>query len=229
VHDTEIQNALVCDLHTHSCYSQDCLTTPVAFLETCQRKGLDRVAVTDHDTIAGALKLKEMAPGQIIVGQEIHTTQGELIAYFLSEPIPPYRTPQETIELVRAQSGVVGVSHPLDRLRREAMGRDALLPLVDQLDFLEVFNARCMFPADNRAARTLAVESGLLMTAGSDAHSQWELGRGTVVLPTFDSAASFLESLRSAQIQGRLSPFWIHFVSTYAKIARRAGWAPLPA
>ncbi len=219
--------SLVCDLHTHTHYSRDCLTSLEAFLEACRRKGLDRVAVTDHNTIAGALRLKEMDPERIIVGEEIRTTHGELIAYFLTDPVPPGLPPEETIERVHAQGGVVGISHPLDRLRREAM-REATLSLLDRVDFLEAFNARCLLPSDNRAAHALAERHGLPMSAGSDAHSAGELGMAVVVLPPFDSPAAFLESLRQGRIRGRISPPWFHLTSLYAKIARRAGWSPLP-
>jgi predicted metal-dependent phosphoesterase TrpH len=181
------------------------------------------VAVTDHNTIAGALRLKEIAPEQVIIGEEIGTTHGELIAFFLSEPVPAGLAPLEAAEAVRAQGGVVGASHPLDRIRRDAMGRDVLLNLLGHLDFLEVFNARCLFPADNRAARNLAEEAELFMTGGSDAHCAWELGRGVTILPPFDSAASFLSGLSEARVQGRRTPVWIHLISSYAKIARHLG------
>ncbi len=217
----------VCDLHTHTLYSRDSLTSLEAFLDACRRKGLDRIAVTDHNTIAGALRLKEMDPERIIVGQEIRTTHGELIAYFLTEPVPPGLSPEESIDRVRQQGGVVGISHPLDRLRREAM-RKATFDLLDRVDFLEGFNARCLFPADNRAARALALQRGLPMTAGSDAHTVWEIGQAVVVLPPFDSPAAFLESLRAGRIRGRISLPWLHVFSTYAKIVRRWGWAPTP-
>lgn len=214
---------LKCDLHAHTAYSPDSLTSLETFLDTCQRKGLDRVAVTDHNTITGALQLKELDPERIIVGEEIATTQGELIAYFITQPIPPKLPPLETIARVHAQGGVVGVPHPLDRIRREAMGRVALLPLQDELDFLEVFNSRCLFRGDNRAARILAQELSLYMTGGSDAHSPWELGRGLTILPPFDSPQTFLESLSQAEVRGRRSPIWIHFTSSYARFARRRG------
>ncbi|MCS7283107.1 MAG: PHP domain-containing protein [Anaerolineae bacterium] len=214
---------LHCDLHTHTSYSRDCLVSPERFLEVCRRRGLDRVAVTDHNTIAGALRLKEMDPERIIVGQEIRTTRGELIAYFLTEPIPPDLPPQEAIAAVRAQGGVVGISHPLDRARREAMGRADVEALLAEVDFLEGFNARCLSPADNVAVLALARAHNLPVTAGSDAHSLWELGRAGVRMPPFDSPASFLESLRSAQIWGKISPVWVHAVSTLAKILRRLG------
>jgi len=120
----------------------------------------------------------------------------------------------------------VGVSHPLDELRREAMGRAALLPILEQVDFLEVLNARCFFSVYNRAAFELAQEADKLMTAGSDAHSTWELGRATTEMLPFHDAPSFLESLGSARIRGRISPPWVHFASRYAKLARRLGLAP---
>lgn len=220
--------SLTCDLHTHTFYSRDCLVSPERFLEACHRKGLDRVAVTDHNTIAGALRLKEMDPERIIVGQEIRTPHGELIAYFLTEPVPPDLPPREAIAAVRAQGGVVGISHPLDRARREAMRLAWAETLLEEVDFLEGFNARCLFAADNQAAQALARARNLPVTAGSDAHSLWELGRAVTRMPPFDSPASFLEALRSARIEGRPSPAWVHTLSTLAKLLRRTGLAPLP-
>jgi predicted metal-dependent phosphoesterase TrpH len=220
---------LTCDLHTHTLYSRDSLSRLESFLDVSRRRGLDRVAVTDHNTIAGALRLKQMDPERIIVGQEIGTTRGEVIAYFLSEQVPAGLSPEAAIDSVHAQGGVVGVSHPLDRIRREAMRSAALAPLLGRLDFLEGFNARCTFPADNRAARQLALGHGLPVTAGSDAHCLWELGRAVTLLPSFDGPVTFLESLRAAEIRGRLSPLWIHLWSTYARLARRLGLAsPAP-
>lgn len=218
----------LCDLHTHTAYSRDCLVSPKRFLEACRRRGLNCVAVTDHNTIAGALRLKEMDPERIIVGQEIRTTHGELIAYFLTEPVPPDLPPQEAIAAVRAQGGIVGISHPLDRARREAMGQARVETLLEEVDFLEGFNARCLFAVDNEAAQALARAHNLPMTAGSDAHSLWELGRAVTRMPPFDSPESFLEALRSARVDGRTSPAWVHLVSSLAKILRRTGLVPPP-
>lgn len=217
-----------CDLHTHTSYSRDCLVSPERFLAACRRKGLDRVAVTDHNTIVGALRLKELDPERIIVGEEIRTTEGELIAYFLTEEVPPDLPPPEAIAAVRAQGGIVGVSHPLDRARREAMGLAFVRALLGELDFLEGWNARCLFWADNGEALALARAHRLPVTAGSDAHSVRELGQMVTVMPPFDSPESFLESLRSARMEGRASLLWVHLVSTSAKILRRLGLVPFP-
>lgn len=185
---------------------------------TCRQRGLDKVAITDHNTIAGALALREMAPELVIVGEEIRTSAGELIAYFLEEEVPRGLSPQETIARIRAQEGVVAVPHPLDCLRREAMRRAHLLEIIEQVDALEAFNARTTFPADNRRAEALARQRGLLVTAGSDAHSIYEIGRAYIEMPPFNSKEEFMQGLAQGQIVGRLSAPWIHFTSLYAKL-----------
>jgi len=212
------------ELHTHTSYSPDCLVTLEQFVAECRRKGIDRVAITDHNIIAGALATREIAPDLVIVGEEIKTDCGEIIAYFLSELVPPYLPVREAIARVRGQGGVVGVSHPCDRFRREAMGAERLLPIIDSVDALEVFNARCLHPADNRCARAIAQEYGKLMFAGSDAHTAGELGQAVVRVPPFDSAQSFLTSLSQAEIRARPSSPLVHFASTCAKLVKRFGY-----
>ncbi len=219
---------LTTELHTHTCYSRDCLTPLDKFIAACRRRGLDRVAVTDHNTTAGALRLQALAPDLIIVGEEIKTDSGEIIAYFLSEDVPPGLPVREAIARVREQGGVVGVSHPADRLRKEAMGLDRLAPIVDRVDALEVFNARCIYASDNTAARDFALRHGKPGFAGSDAHTLAELGRATVTLPAFDSPQTFLDSLRAARLNARPSSPLIHFASTWAKWMRRLKIAPRP-
>ena len=206
------------DLHVHTCYSRDSLMSLETVVVTCRRLGLDKVAITDHNTIAGALALREMAPELVVVGQEIKTPAGELIAYFLEEEIPKGLSPQETIARIRAQGGVVGVPHPLDRLRREAVRWANLMEIIDQVDALEAFNARTTFPADNRRTEDLARQRGLLVTAGSDAHAACEIGQAYVEMPPFNSKEQFMRSLAQGQIVGRLSPPWIHFTSVHAKL-----------
>ena len=217
------------ELHTHTCYSRDCLTPLDKFVAECRRKGLDRVAVTDHNTTAGAFKLKAMAPDLIIVGEEIKTDSGEIIAYFLTEEVPMGLPVREAIARVRQQGGIVGVSHPADRLRKEAMGLHRLEPVVDLVDALEIFNARCLFPSDNHAARDFAMRHKKLTFAGSDAHTLTELGQATVMLNDCDSPQTFLDSLRAVQLNTRLSSPLVHFASTWAKWMRRFNIVPRPA
>jgi predicted metal-dependent phosphoesterase TrpH len=171
------------------------------------------------------LAAQQIAPELVIVGEEIKTDCGEIIAYFLKELVPPGLPVREAIARVRGQGGVVGVSHPCDSLRREAMGTERLLPIVDLVDALEVFNARCIRPADNDCARAIAQKYGKLMFAGSDAHTARELGQATVHMPPFDSPQSFLTRLAQAEIHARLSSPLVHFASTYAKLVHRVSIA----
>lgn len=221
------------DLHLHSSYSRDCLTSLETIIVACRRRGLGAIAVTDHNTIAGALALREIAPFPVIVGEEINTSRGEMLAYFLEEEIPPGLSPQETIACIREQGGVVGVSHPFDRLRQEAMREEALMEIIDQVDALEVFNSRIFFPDDNLQAEKLAYERGILCTAGSDAHTSFEIGRAWMEMPTFDAKdkESFLAALAQGRVCGRLSPPWVHFVTSlvklYIRVSRIAYRKPL--
>lgn len=209
------------DLHVHTCYSEDSLLSLKAIVETCRRRGIDKVAITDHNHLAGALALREMVPELVIVGEEIATTAGEIIAYFLEEEIAEGLSPEEAIAHVREQGGVVGVPHPLDRLRRQAMGEAKLLSILDRVDALEVFNARTLFPGDNRRAEALASANGLLRTAGSDAHTTYEIGRAYVEMPPFNDKEEFSQSLAQGQIFGHPTIPLIHLVSTWAKIRKR--------
>ena len=210
------------DLHSHTIFSKDCLTRPEAAIARARSLGLDKLAITEHNNLAGALRAKELAPDLIIVGEEIMTTHGELIAYFVKEEVPRDLSPQETIRRLREQGAVIAIPHPLDSLRNSAMGMANVLEVIDQVDAIEVRNARCVRPQDNLAALALAQERGLLITAGSDAHIPFELGHCYVEMPAFeDDAESFVDALQSAKPMGKESPFWPHLMSTWAKWRKR--------
>jgi predicted metal-dependent phosphoesterase TrpH len=210
------------DLHTHTWASPDSQVDPRALVERAQVAGLARFAVTDHNTIEGALAAQALAPDFVIVGEEIETaTGGELIAYFVSELVPPGLSLDETIHRLRAQGAVISISHPLDRLRGTALGERDTLAVIDRVDALEGFNARCLLAADNRRAQALAAAHGKATTAGSDAHILAEVGAGYVTLPPFRlDATSFLASLLKGQVGGKLSGLPPHFASTWAKFRK---------
>ncbi len=217
------------DLHAHTIYSKDCLTRPQTLIARARAMGLDKIAVTEHNNLAGALAAKALAPDLVIVGEEIKTTHGEVIAYFVQEEVPAGLSPAETLARLRDQGAVISIPHPLDSVRGSAMGLDNVLAIIDQVDALEVLNARCVRPADNDAAARLAAEHGKLVTAGSDAHTLFEVGRCHLEMPPFeDNAASFLAALAQARPAGRVSPFWPHLASTYAKWRKRIFPVTLP-
>jgi predicted metal-dependent phosphoesterase TrpH len=210
------------DLHVHSRFSPDCLSEPEHIIARALRLGLQRVAITDHNTIAGAVAARAISPEMIIVGEEIEVAGGgEIIAYFVSNEVPKGLALAEALARLRQQGAVISVSHPCDEWRSSALGETRVMAISSQLDALETFNARCLRGTFNTRAGILAQRSGLLVTAGSDAHTIAEIGCGFLELPSFSDAPSFRSSLRRAAVGGTLSGPWPHLASTYAKWRKR--------
>ena len=205
------------DFHTHTSVSKDSLTSPARLIAAARHKGLDRVVVTDHNSIAGALAAHALDPERIIVGEEIMTTKGEILAAFVSAEIPRGLSPQETIQRLREQGAFVSVSHPFDSWRNGAWKSEDLLEIAPLVDAIEVFNARCATSAENQQAVEFANQHHLSGTAGSDAHAAFELGKAHLVLPQFIGADELRQVIPRGQVKGGLSPFWVHFASFYAR------------
>lgn len=205
------------ELHSHTLWSKDCIVPFDRIIARCAALGVDKIAITDHNTSDGALAMAKIAPELVIVGEEIMTTQGELLAYFLQESIPARLTPEETIHRLRDQGAVISVSHPYDRLRKGAWHEADLLRIIDQVDAIEVFNARCIYHEDNDRARDMAAARGLRGTIGSDAHSRVEYGRATQRMVPFSDPESFLDSLEQAEPNMQYSGNSVHLNSTTAK------------
>jgi len=208
------------DLHVHTTYSGDSLTSLTEVVRWARRRDLGAVAITDHDTIEGAVALSKSAEIPVIVGEEVCTQSGEICGLFLREAIPSGLSPRETVERIHDQGGLVYVPHPMDRIRQSTLEFAALLDIVDAVDILEVLNARVTVAIDNRHADDVARAYRLLRGAGSDAHQASEIGHAYVEMAPFDSADSFLSSLAVSQVCGRLSSPLVHVGSIYAKVAK---------
>jgi predicted metal-dependent phosphoesterase TrpH len=214
------------ELHSHTHWSKDCIVKPETILRLCQLRGIDRVAITDHNTADGALEMHAFAPDKVIVGEEIMTTQGELLGYFMTETVPPGLTPEETIRRLRRQGAVISVSHPFDRLRKGAWEEQDLMRIVHEVDAIEVFNARCMFGEDNVKAVQFARKHGVCGTFGSDAHSSVEYGRAVALMNPFNNAAEFLAALETSKADCRYSSWFVHVSSKTAKWSKKLGLKP---
>ena len=209
------------DFHSHTSFSKDSLTTPERFIAVARRKGLDHVVVTDHNTIAGALIAQALDPDLVIVGEEIKTTCGEILAAYVTEEIPRGLSPQEAISRLRDQGAFISISHPFD-LRSGAWQLPDLLTVAPQVDAIEVFNARIMKPGANALALEFAQAHNLPGTAGSDAHAAFELGKALLVLPQFEGADELRRVIHAGYVKGSLSPLWVHFASSYARWRKMA-------
>jgi len=216
-----MEQSLKVELHCHSIYSKDSLNSIDGLLRHIDRLGIDRLAITDHNTIQGALAAKKVAPDRIIVGEEIKTKKGEILAFFVQEEIPRGLTPLETIDRLRQQDAFISVSHPFD-VQRYGWELPDLLQITPLVDAIEVFNARCLENRLNDLAAQYACQHDLAGTVGSDAHTLSEVGRATMILPPFNDAEGLRRVIRQARQDVKLSPFWVHFGSTFARLYKQA-------
>ncbi len=198
------------DLHLHSDYSHDGQSTIEELIARCAECGLDRIALTDHNTVQGALALARLAPELAIVGEEAKTREGEVIGLFINKRLPPYLAPEEVMDLVHGMGGIVYVPHPLDR-NRAHFSADRIIELAGRIDIIETYNPWCDASANQAAAR-LADELGKVVATGSDSHAAHELGRSWMEIDDYTDPRDFLEKLRYAR----------HVVTTSSGTGRRA-------
>ena len=184
------------DLHCHTSASFDSLSRPQAVLRAAAERGLTHLAITDHDRIDAALAARDVAPDglTVIVGQEVKTQTGDLIALYIEKPIPAGLPSFEAAATIRDAGGLVGLAHPFDRFRAGAGRRGweaELEQLTPLLDFVEAWNARLFVGNGNAVAAEFAVAHGLPGVAVSDAHTILEVGVAYTVLdgPIYDAAA----------------------------------------
>jgi predicted metal-dependent phosphoesterase TrpH len=188
------------DLHVHTCYSYDSLLPLKGLAEAVRRKGLDGLAVLDHDEIEGALRLRDLASFQVIVGEEIGSADGGIGALFIEERIPPHLSSEETIRRIRDQNGLVLIPHPLSRWVPGRIREAKLIEIVDQVDLIEGYNARAPWASDDERARQFAATHGIPVVAGSDGHFGYEIGRAWTELEAFTSPHEFLRSVADARL-----------------------------
>jgi predicted metal-dependent phosphoesterase TrpH/glycosyltransferase involved in cell wall biosynthesis len=197
---------IVADLHMHTSWSHDCQVPVKDLLDHAEAEGLGAIAVTDHNVFGGAREAVELARDRdlvVIPGEEIKTDgQGEVIGLFLSDEIPRGLSFAATVEAIRAQGGIVYVPHPFDRLH-SIPDAATLHRYLQQIDVLEVYNARLLFEAYNDEALRFARKYDLTMGAGSDAHVLQGVGTGALRMRAFDGPEEFLASLRGAQVLRR--------------------------
>lgn len=198
------------DLHLHSYYSHDGRSSLEDLAARAGECKLDRIALTDHNTVEGALLFANMAPQLVIVGEEIKTTEGEVIGLFMTGHVPPFLAPEDAMDRIHAMGGLTYVPHPLDR-RRANFLEARVVALAPRIDILETYNPWCDGEA-NRAAARLAEDLGVVSATGSDAHSALELGRSWMEMEDFEDVPDFLVKLRQAR----------HVVTAASGTGRRA-------
>ena len=211
---------LKADLHIHTEYSIDCNTPLEQIISHCQEAGINCIAISDHDTAEGALKMQGIAPFPVIVAEEIMTPYGEIMGMFLQESIPGGLPVDETIARIRAQGGLVCIPHPFDRFRRSALDSEITQELAEQeqIDVIEVFNSRTPLYRSSAKAKAFAQKYGLPGSAGSDAHTPHEIGNAYVEMPEFSGRDDFLQALAKGKIKGHRTNPLVHINSVLARL-----------
>jgi predicted metal-dependent phosphoesterase TrpH len=207
------------DLHIHSRYSPDGTLGVADIVRIARKRGLDGIAVTDHDTIRGGLDLVKLKPEgiDVICGCEVNTDRGDVIGLFLTEEIKS-RDHVAVIDEIHAQGGVAIVPHPFDSIRGSAFwpsDREASL-----IDAVEVINARCVFRRSNETADRFADRYALAKTGGSDAHFGAEIGNaGTLIDESTDLREAILR--KSTMAFGKTSSPIFHLRTKALLVERR--------
>jgi predicted metal-dependent phosphoesterase TrpH len=191
---------------------------PAKIVDMSRKRGLAGIAVTDHHTIQGGLKTRDLNPSSliVIVGSEIKTEWGDVVCLFLEREITSRRL-LEVAGQVREQDGLLILAHPF---WKHTLSQE----LLAHVDLIEVFNSR-VSPRRNQKGDELAQRTGLPQVAASDAHLPWEIGKGAtcfeVPAPASDLKQMILKEKRSL-IKIQSNPFDV-LISQGIKILRRRG------
>lgn len=183
--------ALKLDLHVHTCYSCDATTTLKEVLTQSRKRGLDGVAITDHDTVEGARKLARSDEIVVIPGVEVSSLQGHILGLNITRPIPLGLDVRETIRRIHDAGGVAVAAHPSVFYKR-MMGRVA-----SNFDAIEVINASAFpFSLSTYLNRRLASGLDLAQTAGSDAHYVSEIGFAYTLVDADEEVDEIVQAIK---------------------------------
>ena len=215
------------DLHCHTRASFDCLSSPASVVRAAASRGLTHLAITDHETVAGALEAREVARAEaldltVLVGEEVRTREGDLIAMFIERAVPRGMSVTDTISAIREQGGLVGVPHPFDRYRGSLLRALEGSPFETPVDWIEIHNARVMVGDGNAQAAAYAADHELPGVAVSDAHSVLEVGVAYTALDGDPSTADgLLAALPSAELIGGRASYYVRLITPMAKAIQR--------
>lgn len=191
------------DLHIHSQYSEDGAGSPKEIIKILQKKGINGMAITDHNTVEGSIKAQKESPKAFVVitGAEISTNNGHILALNIKEDIPKKLSVEETIDNILDAGGIPIVPH----LFRSMSGikETKLMKIKDKIPAIEVFNG-CSVPQSNLKVAKIAKKYGLGGTGGSDSHIPEYVGCSYTVVDTTDlKIDTILSEINSKKTWGK--------------------------
>ena len=213
------------DFHIHNRFSRDSILSEDKFIRVALERGLTHVAVTNHNNVEGAIAVRDRAAAlgvdeklTVILGEEVSTSDGEVVGIFLERTVPRGLTAEQTADEIHAQGGLVSIPHPFDPLRASHIRRVPLehLAAAGKIDMIEVFNSRVTFSRHNQQAAEFAARHGIPGIACSDSHSAFEVAMSFNALPAFATADELRQGLVENEWHGSRSTILIHLTTRYA-------------
>jgi len=200
------------DLHNHTSFSADGLIAPGDLLETARAKGLHCIAVTDHNTVRGAMQALALSEAdssfpRVIPGVELATEDGEVVGLYVKDEIPKGLSLEDAVSRIRSLGGLVYLPHPYDVFRRGAISRGRRSDAAELCDLVEVANGRALGPRAGIRSSRLAARHARPRGAGSDAHRRQEVGRAWVEVAALPTRETLLELVSKGEVRHSLR-FW---------------------
>jgi predicted metal-dependent phosphoesterase TrpH len=193
------------DLHTHSAGSSDGGITEKQYEQALNEGLLDIIAITDHNRIDIAKKIQRKYGQKIIVGEEIMTTEGELIGLFLKEHVEPGLTPIETVQRIKVQGGIVYLPHPFETVRK-GLSESALNRVAGHIDIVELHNGRALVQNRSQKAAAWATKHQKVGAASSDAHGKAGIGQTYTLIKRLPTAVTLTSELSNASFMLKRPP-----------------------
>lgn len=188
------------DLHVHTYYSGDAKTKLEQVVHYAQKKGLDGVAVTDHDTVLGARKLAKQKSFLVIPGIEVSSLHGHILGLNVTEPVQPKLDITQTVDKIRQLGGIAIIAHPSVVIKT---GLGSNITSASHIDGVEVINASAFpFFLSVRLGRRLATRLDLPQTAGTDAHYPEEIGSAYTIIDADSNTDDVIQAIK----KGRTEP-----------------------
>jgi predicted metal-dependent phosphoesterase TrpH len=221
---SEARTAFV-DFHIHTRFSRDSILGEERFIRTAIERGLTHVAVTNHNNVEGAIAVRDRVAVlgltdalTVILGEEVSTSDGEVVGIFLTRTIPRGLSADATADAIHAQGGLVSIPHPYDPFRASHIREAPLIALAEagKIDMVEIFNSRVTLQRHNEAAAEFAARYGIPGIAASDSHSRFEIAMSFNALPAFDDAAGLRAVLPANDWHGSRSTVLIHLTTRWA-------------
>ena len=213
------------DFHIHTRFSRDSLLTEEKFIRKAIERGLTHAVVTNHNNVEGAIAVRDKVAElgltdqlTVILGEEVSTSDGEVVGVFLTTTIPRGLSANETADEIHRQGGLVSIPHPFDPFRGSHIKEGPLRNLADvgKIDMIEVFNCRVTLQRHNDEAAEFAQRYGIPGIAASDSHSGMEVAMAFNAMPGFDTADELRVALQDNEWHASRSSILIHATTRWA-------------